>query len=202
MAVLIAQCGQLRLQFRALPYDDHSRSDIDMPTDIEISANDLRALAEAADGTRNTTLWIVPDAPSGGFKVVAGATRPAGALGLCIRTDDAGKKPALKLTSGLDLEIDPGSRARSLDDCDAIFTSISAIEKFVIPYYIRMRAPLQCQEIIDKFNKPGTLAALHLPDSVETTARLRGSAPSLFAVEQRNDVDAAAPIRFFASPIL
>lgn len=171
-----------------------------MPTEIVITANDLRALAEAADGTRNADVWIVPDDDATGFKIVASEAKPANAIALRIRTEDDGKKATLGLTSKFNLSIE-GFPTKTLDDCDAIFTSCSALEKFVIPYYVRMRTPEACQRIIDRFTDPLTLAALHLPDSVETSAKLKEFAPALFAVRQSTSADDANALQFFAQRI-
>ena len=60
---------------------------------------------------------------------------------------------------------------KGIDACDAIFTSLVAVEKFLLPYYARFRSVTEVRAMRDGFcTDPKALAVTHLPDSVEDKA--------------------------------
>jgi hypothetical protein len=55
---------------------------------------------------------------------------------------------------------------------DAVFWSVAAVEKFLVPYYASFkRTGDAAQKLLDEFAKADVVAILHLPNSEPTTAR-------------------------------
>src|SRR5687768_4352356 len=107
------------------------------------TANDLRRFAEAADSTRDEELFFVVK----NNELVPAKERPASGDYLIVRTDSRGRG----LRAGPDVALSvSGTRGIIPSTADAAFTTQSAFEKFVLPYYIRSRSP---QELIDSFRK-------------------------------------------------
>jgi hypothetical protein len=150
---------------------------------IKLTANDLRALAEAADGLRDEDAVVIVDpevAPGGPrYKIVRESQRGDAQPVLRLRTDN--KPPFVKRKPELVLMSDPPVSLSShpnltLAHCDAVFTSISAVDKFVLPYYERMRELSAVQAAREKFAADSSaLAVVHLPHSVDDTLRATGS---------------------------
>jgi hypothetical protein len=154
-----------------------------------VDANTLRALAEAVDGMRNTDACIVADPGDAKrpYKVVKDSDD--GRMGrdviMRVRTGD---RPEVKTRDhGLTLSsvppvklkkngpAQPSGEAKqqaeeeekgALAACDAIFTSLSAIDKFVVPYYAKLMSLPEVEQMRTEFAEQGSiLAAVHLPDS-------------------------------------
>jgi hypothetical protein len=145
------------------------------------SANELRALAEAADALRNEVGWVVEirDQETGEQALAVVTPDEAVAQGITA--------PILKLITRDNPELGT-LRAKisvltsqkvlvddkimvSLDDFDAIFTSLSAVEKFVIPYYARHHTLDYCEKIRIRFAQDASIVAvLHVPPSKPTFA--------------------------------
>jgi hypothetical protein len=67
----------------------------------------------------------------------------------------------------------PYGAGTELDKADAVFTSQSAIEKFVLPYYQRFSTPDQLNEIAKKlFGDRSVAAGHHLPGSSYGTDKI------------------------------
>jgi hypothetical protein len=141
---------------------------------IVISANDLRILAEAADGTRKTKLYIV----EGDKKRKVGVDKKPGATSIVLelQTDEkeAFDTPAILSSDPvLDRYVDEDGNEIEfkMADCDAVFTSLSAVEKFLVPYYAKMQPLDKVQKMRDNFaTSTVTAAAFHLPSSYEGLA--------------------------------
>ena len=114
-----------------------------MYTSVEpakLSANALRRLAEKADGLRDKHPFLVVD--DNDIVDVAAETDIKGRhklLDLTTLNDGPGlnSKPIL----GMTVDGKPYPEGTELDVADAIFTSQSAVEKFVFPYYTRVEPP-------------------------------------------------------------
>ncbi|MEO8335876.1 MAG: hypothetical protein ABI664_12940 [bacterium] len=106
---------------------------------MTIDANVLRLLAEAAEGLRNQDLVLVTraDVP---ILVAAGDVLGTDTVLTAVRTDDAvtrSQRPAFEL----ELQIDDGPNVPLSSDYDSSFWSLSAVDKFMIPYYARIWSP-------------------------------------------------------------
>lgn len=176
-----------------------------MPDNItSLNANDLRAIAEAADAIRNTDACLVSVQDASGVGSLAVMTLLEAAQQnltpiVVIRTNDV---PALlqprrtiSVLAGQNVMID-GAPATSLNAFDAIFTSLSAVDKFVIPYYARFQTLAQCENIRNQFaSDSNAVALLHLPESQPSVARRRSQ---LFIA---NDTGSAAAPQYKASAL-
>ena len=101
-----------------------------MPT-----ANDLRRLAEKADGMRNTEVCLVDVGTH--YDVLPRAdVRVGSRVVLTLNTPQIG----VNLT-GASFDLRFGGNSYTNPNVDAIFLSQSALEKFVIPYYARFLVP-------------------------------------------------------------
>jgi hypothetical protein len=157
----------------------------------KFSANDLRALAEASDSIRGEDACIVANPAAGGppFVVMTKAAAAQAKLPpiIDLRTEDnptlSAPRKQLKLTSDRKLRFVKGL-ARDINDCDAIFTSLAAVEKFVVPYYARMCGLEACEEMRAGFAaNADAVAVLHLPGSVEDEALADGATNVYLAME-------------------
>jgi hypothetical protein len=144
-----------------------------------IDANKLRALAEAADGIRDHSAFLVAN-PPGSSEMFEVIDDPAKANGrpviMNLRTQDNQDpgRPRIVLKCDQQL-IDDAGKVVNLADCDAIFTTLSAVEKFLVPYYSRMRDLDEVKAMRNKFATSTTsVAAFHLPTSYEGRAYLEG----------------------------
>lgn len=177
-----------------------------------ISANQLRALAERADSRRGRTVFLVAN-PVGSpepFDIVEGERERGGrTVVLTLRTDD--EPPAFEprqpepicLSSQPPVELIEFPR-QGLEICDAVFTSLVAVEKFVKPYYSRFRKGPDVQALRDGFaSEPTVLAVAHVPDSIPSGARARET--RLFALKTvagRTEALSAQPIDDFVAEFL
>lgn len=154
-----------------------------------LSANELRRLAEAVDGVRDRSAYIVWGANGPVVKTSVGQSDDV--MAECETSNVVGNRP--KFTS---ITIDPplvDDRGTPVTDFasryDAMFWSEAAVEKFVLPYYLRFRTPKQVDEIRTLFNHPSVYSILHLPltDCIFTsTARTKGrTLEALTAAELR-----------------
>ena len=173
-----------------LTSEDAMADEVEEFLSAQLSANELRALAEATDSIRNEDACVVlnPDAATTGrrFTVMPKSIALEKKLKpiLTLRTDDkpvAVERARVRLSTDQPLEF-VGNKIVDINQCDAIFTSLSAVEKFVVPYYARMRGLAECEAMRLRFAEDReAVALLHLPGSVETTARLVDSANMFFA---------------------
>lgn len=142
----------------------------------KITANELRALAEAADGTRGTPLCIVENSNAEPPYLVvdlekATADGQTPILILETKDDPTTSVPRDRIKLATDRPLIFKGDAVDINQCDAVFTSLPAIEKFVIPYYARMRSIEQLAALHRSYAEHADVVAMvHLPGSVEDTA--------------------------------
>jgi len=103
---------------------------------MTIDASELRKLAETADGLRNQNLALIK---RGNEHLVV----PEEELGsedemlISLRTDDPvtrGNRPGFEVV----LDVDDGPSVPLSSVADSLFWTLSAVDKFVIPYYSRI----------------------------------------------------------------
>jgi hypothetical protein len=164
-------------------------------TDVRISTSELRALAEASDALRNVDSCVVanPNGDTPAYIVVTQDFADANRLTpvISLHTDD---DPRLNEARGqLILRTDRQlifreNRAHDINQCDAIFTSLSAVEKFVAPYYARVLGLKESEAMRERFaTDADVVAMMHLPSSVEDEAALGPAAHILAAVQGSRD---------------
>lgn len=147
----------------------------DAPTNAQgapprtLCANELRWLAEKADGLRGQPLFLVEDQKKG--------------LDVVSEEDLNGRTPLVFIDTksrGIGIPENPKARAKAriecngqiyddqlLDEADTLFLSQSSVEKFLLPYYMRFKSGAEVQGIENMlFNKAGVIAALHIPPSL------------------------------------
>lgn len=161
------------------------------PKTVDVSAFDLRAMAEAADGRRGRIFKIV-DNPGGRRKakvVEAGAGDEEVLLRIkAAKRVSVPKEEGFFVRLPADIRL-PDGVARPKDDdyiatFDALFWSESAVDKFVAPYYIHMMTLAELQATLQPYyDDPKVVAMAHLPDSeVVGTGPGDDPLPGLFAV--------------------
>lgn len=153
-----------------------------------ISATLLRRIAEAADGHRGEKYWLVistdeEDLDNGkrGHYVSKGHKKESDA-------DDElpGKPkrhrigpfftpswtlPGKRTLTGLDVSTSKGGvsegprKVKDVEQLDSLFWTESAIDKFLIPYYVRIYGSSYAADIQAAFNEEDTYALTHLPGS-------------------------------------
>ena len=158
-------------------------------TGVQLSSCDLRALAEASDSIRGVDSCVVANKPGETPAYIVVTCDYAVKNGLQqiieLRTDDDPQLPTprekFQLSTNAQL-VFRQNRARDINDCDAIFTSLAAVEKFVGPYYARVLGLEKAEEMRLRFaNDPKVVAMVHLPTSVEDEAALSAAAHVLAA---------------------
>jgi hypothetical protein len=156
-----------------------------------LTANDLRALAEAADGIRDKPAYVVWGDAGPELKT----KRPAASTEVifeCV-TDNIVPHRA-KLRS---ITLEPSvmtTHGRPVTDIatryDAMFWSEAAVEKFVLPYYIQSGHPELVDRLRKAFKHASVMAVAHLPES---------SPLLLISTESGNEVRALTLQEFEAS---
>ena len=153
-----------------------------------ITANQLRALAERADSRRGRQVLLV--------ETPAGSQEPYDIVDVL----GPGQREVLPLLTNNDLLFAPrapltlssapavtitGRPGLGINGCDAVFTSITSFEKFVVPYYTRFKTPAEIDTMrAAYYTDSAALAVVHLPDSIEDTVRALGTMSSLFVLRQ------------------
>ncbi len=148
----------------------------------QMTANDLRKLAEAVDGIRDVPAYVVwgkdgptvtKERPEHGepiFECMTKNTEPGRAKFRSITLDPAVVKADGKPMTDIAAQF------------DAMFWTEAAVEKFVLPYYMRMEAPEEVSRIRKAFNHESVFATTHMPDSTTcmlTSIRSRNSLEAL-----------------------
>lgn len=133
-----------------------------------LSANDLRWLGEKADGLRGVPLYLVVDEKQG-LDVVEEKDLKGRESIIEIRTKSRGpgipENPELRAKPRIWYKNKLYSD-RDLEQADAVFFSQSAVEKFLLPYYMRFKSGAEVQGMENKlFNNEGVIAAIHIPPS-------------------------------------
>ncbi|MCC6929112.1 MAG: hypothetical protein IT359_09000 [Gemmatimonadaceae bacterium] len=132
-----------------------------------ISANQLRWLAEAADGIRGSSAVMVERA-NGDIDVISEAKRTASDKVL-VELETGLRGPGIDGSALVRVFVD----GRTLDPAagltervDALFVTQSAIQKFLLPYYMRFMSAAQVQALENRlFNDARVKAAVHIPPS-------------------------------------
>jgi hypothetical protein len=134
-----------------------------------LTANQLRALAEKADGYRNEQLSVVLRQNGSGttVEVVKGSEKLATDKELFgLGTNDnsllapAGTSIIVKTPNGFQKEC--------VGIGDALFWSRAAVEKFVLPYYAGFKTPEELQAMMDAISAPDIIVAIHAqPSNIE-----------------------------------
>ncbi len=131
----------------------------------QLTANDLRRLAEAVDGIRDQPAYVTwgkygpevttepPAARDVIFECVTKSAQP-----------DRAKLRLITVDSGI---VDAGGRPITdlATRADAMFWSEAAVEKFVLPYYIRSSTPGEVARMAKAFDNVNVVATTHMPDS-------------------------------------
>lgn len=171
-----------------------------------ISSNDLDWLAEAANGMQGKPLTVYLD-PEGKHVGIAETSRgvPAGAEPL-FEVQDPGTKmlPPDRVTLTYTTDRRDGARKQETHellaehpDSDALFWTASAIEKFVLPYYVaqRLLTGEELQAIVNDYKEGNISAILHVQPS--KPYRYPGNSP--YVVYPREGVGAVGgPIDLLA----
>lgn len=133
-----------------------------------LTANDLRRLAEAVDGVRDETAYVV----WGNTGPEVRTQRPASdeVIFECMTSNSEPERARIRA-----ITLHPpvvASDGTPLTDFatrfDAMFWSEAAVEKFMIPYYIRFSSREHIDRMRAAFKQKHVVAMLHLP---ETTSR-------------------------------
>ncbi|MFN2603944.1 MAG: hypothetical protein ABR582_14475 [Gemmatimonadaceae bacterium] len=151
----------------------------------QITANDLRWLAESADGKREEACLIVwdtdgkplvvkkadygdgrvpdmdPERPPLDLEVMTPYYSPPPQGNQKAQRGGMHKGVTVKLLVGTDVIALP-------DNTDAVFLTQTAVEKFVLPYYTRMEPPDWIQQKKDELFAPEIVAAAHADPSITT----------------------------------
>jgi hypothetical protein len=132
----------------------------------KLSANELRYLAEKADGMRDQAVSLIVD----GDKVDVVATKAVGTRKRLLDLATPARGPGIAGDAKTQIfwrgKIYGGPNTE-LDEADALFVTQSAIEKFLLPYYMRFKSGAQVQALENMlFNNPAAVAALHIPPSI------------------------------------
>ncbi len=137
------------------------------------TANELRRLVEGLDGTRGEDLFL---ALKDG-RLVLETNRPESGAFFIVRTEFSGGD-GLRGTETLSVT----NRDIPIT-ADAAFTTQSAFEKFVLPYYVRTRTPKELQAMKDTAYQDDVGAVFHEPSS-ET-----GTTLGLSVVKKNGDIE-------------
>lgn len=143
----------------------------------QLTAGDLRRLAEAVDGIRDVPAYVVWG--ESGPVITKDPPAPEEVIFQCMTksaTPDRTKLRSIALDPAV---VAPDGKVMDVaGQFDAMFWSEAAVEKFVLPYYMHVGTPDEVTRILDAFNHASVAAMLHLPDSthcVLTSVRRRSS---------------------------
>ena len=132
-----------------------------------ITANDLRWLAEKADGLREQHLALVTNDDGKLDVIKRDQLKPGQPVILDVETPDEG--PGIPGDAKIRIEhrgVMYGA-GTTLDQADAVFVTQSAVEKFVLPYYMRFKSGAQVQALQNMlFRDPLVICAPHIPPSL------------------------------------
>lgn len=152
-----------------------------------LSANELRRLAEAVDGIRDEKAYVVWG--ESGPEVKTSVEKGDDVMAECeTRNVVSGRSRFHSII--VDPPVVDGSGRRVTDFAsryDAMFWSEAAVEKFVLPYYLRFRTPADVDTIRTLFNHPSVYSIVHLPltDCIFlTSARTDGKAIEALTLEE------------------
>lgn len=128
-----------------------------------LTASELRRLAEAADGIRDQTAYVVWG--TNGPEVKTRLEKGDELIVECETSSEVKARPVFKSIALdppiVDSEGNPVTHVEA--KYDAMFWSEAAVEKFVIPYYARFMTPDDLVRIMTAFNHPASIAMIHPP---------------------------------------
>ena len=130
---------------------------------MKLTANDLRRLAEGADGTRDKDLYFGVQNDS----ISRLPVKPPTGTYVTVHTGWNG--PGLRGTEKVSV-----TNCNVPDTADAAFTSQSAFEKFALPYYVRTKSIAELKDMLDKFYEEGVVCVYHEPSSESGAAKKSG----------------------------
>jgi len=137
---------------------------------IEVTAHQLRVLAEQLDGTRGVTLCVVPG-EDGNLQCAENTQENRNRAILMVNTPNV----ATRTTPIQRIDITPppsGDMASKLaTEFDALFWSQSAVEKFLVPYYARILPLDEVKRLSVTFEQPDVYAIAHYPRTVSLALR-------------------------------
>jgi len=167
---------------------------------MPIASNFFRALAEAADAFRNTPACLVETTdPNQPYQVIDRKDLKNETVVLeFMTTDNQPPRSVVQLCTVKPLTKEDGSPF-DINKCDAVFTTLSAVEKFLVPYYSRMRQLKRVEVMRDNFElSQASLLAFHLPSSYE--GRALDGGVGFAEVSPQNVVKVKSFAEFTASP--
>src|SRR5258706_9022651 len=126
-----------------------------------LTANQLRWLAERADGTRGVEQAFAWDGEEPTLVPLSDAR--AQNAPFHVRTEFEGDG----LRADVQVEIVYKGKRFALDpSIDTVFLTQSAIDKFVLPYYTRFKTPNEIGALKLKLFRAGAIVATHVPPSI------------------------------------
>lgn len=134
----------------------------------KITLDALKRLAEKADGLRLTDLVLAWDTAANRAEIAREADATASGWTILAEIDAStarpfAARPVLSLTPSPVVTTESGA---PLPAIDAWFLTAAAVEKFVVPYYTKVRDAAYAQHLRDRFfDDPSLLALFHEPDS-------------------------------------
>ncbi len=134
----------------------------------QLTANDLRRLAEAVDGVRDETAYVV----WGNTGPEVRTQRPASdeVIFECMTSNaepDRARIAAITMQPPV-IASDGTPLTNFARRFDAMFWSEAAVEKFMFPYYVRFSSPGHIDRMRKAFNQKRVVAAMHMPDSTSS----------------------------------
>ena len=160
-----------------------------MPTpSLYITANELRALAERADSHRGVVTYLVRNPEEA--DVLYDVVEDPGNREVVMRLVTENEPTFVTRAQDFRLASTPTVHMvkfpeKGIEYADAVFTSLVAMDKFVVPYYARHSSPTQIAEMRDRFARdPSMLAICHIPDSIETGLRADGEHDFKFKADE------------------
>jgi hypothetical protein len=147
---------------------------------VALTANELRALAEEADGNRGKNLKLVASNTPGRPARFVPESDSGDAVMIVVKTDDVEpKKAKLEVVLPKVVFVDPegrvvkpiksgatGEEDNYFEAFDALFWSAPAVDKFLVRYYASFMELDHIKSDIQKaFANPNVLAIAHLPKS-------------------------------------
>jgi hypothetical protein len=133
---------------------------------IPQTANQLRWLAEQADGQRDQELTLSWEGTELKLLPVSQAKIPV--VPVHTHSDYEGLPGGARIIIKYE-----GQEVEIPREADAVFFTQSAVEKFVLPYYMRMNPPWKVQDLKRDLFREGVVVAVHVPPSITKGYPLR-----------------------------
>ena len=131
----------------------------------KLTANELRFLGETADGNRGVHQFLVVNDEN---ELAVVKQQDVGDLQVLAEVTAVSRGPGI--AGDAKIRVYWNGRVYGGDqfkDADALFVTQSAIEKFLLPYYIRFKSAAQVQALENMlFNDRGVVAAYHIRPSI------------------------------------